>query len=244
MKKFPSPSLAALAVALLAAPAALAMDQRQADTACGDWKLECPQGATIGDALPKKTGVLECKVKGSAVKDGPSVNCTEHKALSWGDWKAGKKHGLQVTLRPKGSWTEEWFAQGKPEGRTVEYSADGQLLKETHFHDGKKHGPERSFKVSGQLALEEFWDKGAKSKKPVPVFGEAKPAELASEAKPRTAAKAKASKAAAAPAAEGESAPEEATPVDEGKTEEAKAPASEGEAPAAKEDAQAESPQP
>lgn len=242
MKKLPLPSLAALAVTLLAAPAALAMDQRQADAACGDWKLECPKGATTGDALPKKTGALECKVKGSAVKDGPAVNCKEHKALSWGDWKAGKKHGLQVTLRPNSSWTEEWFAQGKPEGRTVEYSADGQLLKETHFHDGKKHGPERTFKVDGQLALEEFWDKGAKSKKPVPVFGEAKPAEPAGgEAKPKTAAKAKTGKA-AAPASEGDSAAEEAAPVDEGKAAEAKAP--EGEAPAAKEDAQAESPQP
>jgi hypothetical protein len=243
MKTLLSPSLAALAVTLLAAPAALAMDQRQADAACGDWKLECPKGATIGDALPKKTGALECKVKGSAVKDGPAVSCKERKALAWGDWKAGKKHGLQVTLRPNRSWTEEWFAQGKPEGRTVEYSADGQLLKETYFHDGKRHGPERTFKVDGQLALEEFWDKGAKSKKPVAVFGAAKPAEpTGGEAKPKAAAKAKAGKATAAPEGEGESAPEEAAPADEGKAAEAKPP--EAEAPAAKEDATAESPQP
>ena len=172
MQKLPSPSLAALAVTLLAAPAALAMDQRQANAACHEWKLECPKGATIGEDLPKKTGVLECKAKGSATKEGPSVNCKDRKALSWGDWKAGQKHGLQVTMRPNGSWTEELFAQGKPEGRTVEYSANGQLLKETHFHDGKKHGPERTFKKDGQLATEEFWDKGVKSKKPVPAQAE------------------------------------------------------------------------
>ncbi|WP_224369088.1 toxin-antitoxin system YwqK family antitoxin [Hyalangium versicolor] len=238
MKKLPSSSLAALAVMLLAGPAALAMDQRQADAACVDWKLECPKGATIGDGLPKKTGALECKLKGGAAKEGPAVNCKDRKALSWGDWKAGKKHGLQVTLRPNGSWTEELFAQGKPEGRSVEYSADGQLLKETFFHEGKKHGPERTFQTDGKQASEEFWDKGAKSKKPVAAFA-------TGESKAKAAAKAKGSKSTAAPEGEEESSTDEAqTPAAESKPEEPEAPASgEAEPPAAKEGAQAESTQ-
>ncbi|MFL5345073.1 MAG: toxin-antitoxin system YwqK family antitoxin [Hyalangium sp.] len=168
MKLPPSP-LAALAVALLAAPPALAMDQRQADASCASWKLECPKGATAPTGPAKKAGVLECKAKGGAVKEGPSVSCKDGKALAWGDWKAGKKHGLQVTIRPNGSWIEELFAEGKQEGRSAEYSADGQLLKETYFQAGKKHGPERTFQVDGTLATEELWDKGVKGKKPAPT---------------------------------------------------------------------------
>ncbi len=163
MKLLPSP-LAALAVALLAAPAAFAMDQRQADASCASSKLECPKGATFTPA--KKLGPLECKARGGTVKEGPAVICKDGKALAWGDWKAGKKHGLQVTLRPNGSWTEELFADGKPEGRSAEFNADGQLLKETYFQAGKKHGAERTFKADGTLATEEFWDKGVKGKKP------------------------------------------------------------------------------
>jgi hypothetical protein len=170
MKLMSSP-VAALAVALLAAPPALAMDQRQADASCASWKLECPEGATAPTGPAKKAGVLECKAK--AVKQGPSVSCKDGKALAWGDWKAGKKHGLQVTLRPNGSWTEELFAEGKQEGRSVEYSADGQLLKETFFQAGKKHGPERTFKADGTLATEEFWNKGVKGKKPAPAKAKA-----------------------------------------------------------------------
>ncbi len=168
MKLLLSP-LAALAVVLLAAPPALAMDQRQADALCASWKLECPEGATAPTGPAKKTGVLECKAKGSPLKQGPSVSCKDGKALAWGDWKAGKKHGLQVTLRPNGSWTEELFADGKQEGRTAEYNADGQLLKETYFQAGKKHGPERTFTADGTLATEQYWNKGVKGKKPAPA---------------------------------------------------------------------------
>lgn len=248
--KLPSPSLAALAVALLAAPPALAMDQRQADAACTSGKLDCPEGAAAAGGTEKKTGPLECKVKGRPVKEGPSLVCRNGKALLWGDWQAGKKHGLQVTMRPNGSWTEERFHEGKAEGRTVEYSADGQLLKETFFHEGRKHGPERTFQVDGQLATEAFWAKGVKSKKPVAAFTEAKPSAPATEAKAKTAAKAKAAKSAAAAENEGEgeeesSAEETPAPAAEApKAEEAPAPASEEAAPAAKDDAQAESPQP
>ncbi|WP_224247676.1 toxin-antitoxin system YwqK family antitoxin [Hyalangium gracile] len=232
--KLVSPSLAALAVALLAAPPALAMDQRQADAACAAWTLECPKGATVPGGLPKKTGALECKKAGA--KEGPAVVCKEKKAESWGDWKAGKKHGLQVTLRPNGSWTEELFTDGKPNGRTVEYSADGQLLKETHFQAGKKHGPERTFKTDGQLATEEFWDKGAKSKKPVPAATTARTAEPPSEAKSKPAAKAKADKG-AAESEEGGSSEQAPAPAEESQPAEA-------EAPAAQEESQAETPQP
>ena len=163
--KLPSP-LAALAAALLASPLALAMDQRQADASCASWKLECPEGATSPTGPAKKAGVLECKAKGGAVKEGPSITCKDGKALAWGDFKAGKKSGLQVTMRPNGSWLEESFADGKQEGRSVEYSADGQRVKETYFQAGKKHGPERTFKPDGTLATEETWDKGVKAKKP------------------------------------------------------------------------------
>jgi hypothetical protein len=163
------PALTALTAALLAAPPALAMDQRQADASCVAWKLDCPEGAAATPGPAKKFGVLECKLQGRPVKEGPSVTCKDGKALLWGDWKAGKKHGLQVTMRPNGSWTEEHFAEGKPEGRSVEYNADGQLLKETYFQAGKKQGPARTYKPDGQLSTEEFWDKGVKSKKPVPA---------------------------------------------------------------------------
>lgn len=195
MKLLPSP-LAALAVALLAAPAALALDQRQADAACASWKLECPEGTTATPGPAKKAGPLECKAKGT-VKEGPAVICKDGKALAWGDWKAGKKHGLQVTMRPNGSWTEELFADGKPEGRSAEYNADGQLVKETLFQAGKKHGAERTFKPDGTLATEEFWDKGVKGKKPTSTAAAAKP----SAAKPKAPSP--------APPAESATAPEE-----------------------------------
>jgi hypothetical protein len=174
------PSLAVLAVSLLSASPALAMDQRQADALCAAWKLECPKGSTSTASGPGKgTGALECK-KGGAVKEGPAVVCKAGKALAWGGWKTGKKQGLQVTMRPNGSWTEEQFADGKLEGRSVDYSADGALLKETHFQAGKKHGPERTFTTDGKLAAEEFWDKGVKGKKPAapkaPAKGQAQAA--------------------------------------------------------------------
>jgi hypothetical protein len=166
MKPLP-PALAALSVSLLAAPPALGMDQRQADAICATWKLECPEGTTAGSSGPGKgTGALECKLKGRPVKEGPLVACKGGKALAWWAWKTGKKHGLQVTLRPNGSWTEELFSDGKQDGRSVEYSAEGQLLKETPFQSGKKHGLERSFNEDGRLASEQLWDKGVKSKKP------------------------------------------------------------------------------
>lgn len=187
--KLPAP-LAALAVALLVAPPALAMDQRQADASCASWKLECPEGASGPTGPAKKAGVLECKAKGGFVKEGPFVSCKDGKALAWGSWKAGKKHGLQVTMRPNGSWTEELFTDGKQEGRSVEYSADGQLLKETYFQAGKKNGPERTFKPDGTVATEESWDKGVKGKKP------------AAAAKPKAPGKAQTGASAAAPAEE------------------------------------------
>ena len=171
MKLLPCP-LAALA-ALLATLPALAMDQRQADASCASWTLECPEGASVPTGPAKKTGPLECKAKG-AVKEGPSVVCKDGKALSWGDWKAGKKQGLQVTLRPNGSWTEELFADGKQDGRSVEYSADGQRVKETYFQAGKKHGPERTFKPDGTVATEDFWSQGVKGKKPAPATATSK----------------------------------------------------------------------
>ena len=170
--KLPLLSLPALA-ALLAAPPALGMDQRQADAVCASWTLECPQGAIPPKGPAKKAGVLECKLQGRPVKEGPSVACKDGKALSWGDWKAGKKEGLQVTMHPNGSWAEERFTAGKPEGRSVEYSAEGQLMKETHFQEGKKHGPERTYGADGRLASEELWDKGVKGKKPEPPKDEA-----------------------------------------------------------------------
>jgi hypothetical protein len=243
--KLLSPALAALTVSLVAALPALALDQRQADAFCAAWKLECPAGAASTTTGPGKgTGALECKVKGRPVKEGPSVTCKEGQALSWGDWKAGKKHGLQVTMRPNGSWTEERFADGKLEGRSVEYGAEGQLLKATHFQAGKKHGPAHTYTANGQLASEEFWDKGIKGKKPVPASAASAPAESPAEAKPK--APAKATKGSAAPAAGEEEAPE-AAPAEEGEVaeEKAKAPASEGEAaPAAEDDSQANTPQP
>jgi hypothetical protein len=168
MKCLP-PAVAAVLLSLLAAPPALAMDQRQADATCATWKLECPRGTAATSTGPGKgTGALECKVKGRPVKEGPAVTCKAGKAQAWGNWKAGKKHGLQVTLRPNGSWTEERFEEGKLEGRSVEYSAEGQLLKDTHFQAGKKHGLARTYQENGKLASEEFWDKGVKGKKPAP----------------------------------------------------------------------------
>jgi hypothetical protein len=222
MKCLP-PALTALTLSLLAAAPALALDQRQADALCAAWKLDCPEGDTATATGPGKgTGALECKVKGRPVKEGPSVTCKAGKALAWGDWKAGKKHGLQVTMRPNGSWTEERFEDGKQEGRSVEYSADGQLLKDTLFHAGKKHGVERTYEVTGKLLSEDFWDKGVKGKKP--------------ESAPK--ASAQAPKAGAAAAPEPQTATE-AIPMAEDKAPEEKTPAPEGEA-----DSQANTPQP
>jgi hypothetical protein len=50
----------------------------------------------------------------------------------------------------------------------VEYSAEGQLLKETSFQAGKKHGTARTFKEDGRVASEEYWSQGVKGKKPEP----------------------------------------------------------------------------
>ncbi|HYH94718.1 hypothetical protein [Hyalangium sp.] len=242
--KLLSPALAALTVSLVATPPALALDQRQADALCAAWKLECPAGAAFtSTGSGKGTGALECKVKGRPVKEGPSVTCKEGEALSWGDWKAGKKHGLQVTMRPNGSWTEERFADGKLEGRSVEYSAEGQLLKDMHFQAGKKHGPALTYTTSGQLASQEFWDKGIKGKKPVPAAGAS--AKSPAEAKPK--APAKATQGSAAPAAAGGEEATDAAPAEEGEVaeEKPKAPASEEEeAPASEDDSQANTPQP
>jgi hypothetical protein len=166
MKHLP-PAVAALTLSLLAAPPVLAMDQRQADALCAAWKLDCPEGEAATATGPGKgTGALECKLKGRPVKEGPAVTCKAGKAQAWGDWKAGKKHGLHVTMRPNGSWTEEHFADGKLEGRSVEYSAEGQLLKDTSFQAGKKHGAERTWSEDGKLTSEEVWDKGVKGKAP------------------------------------------------------------------------------
>jgi antitoxin component YwqK of YwqJK toxin-antitoxin module len=112
--------------------------------------------------------VLECKAKdkGRVVKVGPAVVCKEGQGQAFGEWKVGKKHGRHVTMRPDGSWLEEDFADGKLEGRQVEYSAEGQLLKDTHYQAGKKHGPARVYGEDGKLASEELWDKGVKGKKP------------------------------------------------------------------------------
>jgi hypothetical protein len=165
-----SPALAAVTVSLLAAPPTLAMDQRQADAICAAWKVQCPEGTSATSSGPGKgSGTLECKLKGRPAKEGPSVTCKGGKALAWGDWKAGKKEGLQVTMDPEGSWTEERFSDGKQEGRSVEYSAEGQLLKETFFQAGKRHGAARTFKEDGRLASEEYWNQGVKGKKPEPA---------------------------------------------------------------------------
>lgn len=165
--KLPSPSLFALTLSLLSAPPALAMDQRQADAVCATWTLECPEGTTASGGEAEPDGTLECRAagKGRPVKEGPAVTCEEGKAQAWGPYKAGKKHGRHVTLRPDGSWTEEDFVDGKLEGRSVEYSAKGQLRKETFFLAGKKHGRARTW-AQGRLASEESWDKGKKGKKP------------------------------------------------------------------------------
>ena len=171
--KLLSAALAAATVSLLAALPALAMDQRQADAICAAWKLECPAGTTASSSGPGKgTGTLECKQKGRPAKEGPSVTCKGGKALAWGDWKAGKKEGLQVTLRSNGSWTEERFSDGKEDGRSVEYSAEGQLLKETSFQAGEKHGTARTFKEDGRVASEEYWSQGVKGQKPQASPGE------------------------------------------------------------------------
>ena len=211
MKVLP-PDLTALTVSLLAAPAALAMDQRLADALCAAWKLECPSGdAATATGPGKGTGALECRVKGRPVKEGPAVTCKAGKAQAWGDWKAGKKHGLHVTMRPNGSWKEERFEDGKLEGRSVEYSAGGQLLKDTSFQAGKKHGVERIYSEDGKLTSEEVWAKGVKGKAP-PL-----PTKAAAKAAPGGAAL--------------ESELEEATegaPVPEPKAAEEKAPVDEG----------------
>ncbi|MBN1204222.1 MAG: hypothetical protein JXB05_04790 [Myxococcaceae bacterium] len=209
--KLLSPSAAALAFSLLAAPPALAMDQRQANAHCAAGKLECPAGAPATLAPGKKAGALECKAKGRQVKEGPAVLCKEGKAQAWGDWKAGKKHGRHITLRPDGSWMEEDFAGGKQEGRSVKYGAEGQLLGETYFHGGKKHGAERTYKEDGRLASETYWDKGVRGKKP--AVAAQKPPE---SAKPLQSAEGPASESAApgeqaqAPAEAGKPAPEAA----------------------------------
>ena len=102
MKCLP-PALTALTLSLLAAAPALALDQRQADALCTAWKLDCPEGDTATATGPGKgTGALECKVKGRPVKEGPSVRAGRQ-GTGLGDWKAGKKHGLQVAMRPNGS---------------------------------------------------------------------------------------------------------------------------------------------
>lgn len=177
MKHLP-PAVAALTLALLAAPPVLAMDQRQADALCATWKLDCPSGNAATSTGPGKgTGALECRVKGRPLKEGPAVTCKAGKAQAWGDWKAGKKHGLHVTMRPNGSWTEEGFEDGKLEGRSVEYSAEGTLLKDTSFQAGKKHGVERAWSADGKLTSEEVWAKGVKGKTPpLPSKADAKAA--------------------------------------------------------------------
>jgi antitoxin component YwqK of YwqJK toxin-antitoxin module len=71
-------------------------------------------------------------------------------------------------MHPDGSWTEERFSDGKEEGRSVEYSAEGQLLQETFFQAGKKHGTERTFTEDGKLDSEQYWSQGVKGKKPEP----------------------------------------------------------------------------
>ncbi len=158
--------LAAFSVSLLAASPALAMDKREADAACADWKLECPEGATGPSGSARKSGTLECKakVKGRTVKEGPAVTCKNGEAQSWGEWKGGKKHGLHVTMRSSGAWEEESYAEGKQEGRQVEYSAEGALLKETYYEGGKKHGLSRTYKEDGRLVSEEQYEKGRKVK--------------------------------------------------------------------------------
>jgi hypothetical protein len=168
--KLLSPALAAVTVSLLVAPPTLAMDQRQADAVCTAWKVECPEGTAATSSGPGKgTGALECKQKGRPVKEGPSMTCKGGKALAWGDWKAGKKEGLQVTMHPDSSWTEERFSDGVQEGRSVEYSAEGQLLQEIFFQAGKKHGFERTFTEDGRLDSEAYWNQGVKGKKPEPT---------------------------------------------------------------------------
>jgi hypothetical protein len=184
--KLLSPSMVALAVSLLAVPAARAMDKRQADATCAAWKLECPEGATSPGGPAKKSGALECKaqVKGRALKEGPAVTCRNGEAQAFGGWKAGKKHGRHVTMRPNGSWTEEDFVDGKLEGRQVEYSAEGQLLKVTHFQAGKRHGLARTYTEEGRLTSEEHWEKGLKAKKPAVAKGRTpEPSEGTAEAK-------------------------------------------------------------
>jgi len=186
------PPLAALTLLLLAAAPALAMDKRQADASCASWTLQCPEGATATPGPAKKSGVLECKAKDKArvVKEGPAVTCKDGQGQAFGDWKAGKKHGRHVTMRPDGSWLEEDFVDGKLEGRQVEYGADGQLLKDTRYQAGKKHGAARTYGVDGRVASEERWDKGLKAKKPTvastpePEEAEAAEGEEASEPAP------------------------------------------------------------
>jgi hypothetical protein len=193
------------------------MDQRQADALCAAWKLECPSGDAATSTGPGNgTGALECKAQGRPVKEGPSVTCKAGKAQAWGDWKAGKKQGLHVTMRPNGSWTEERFEAGLLEGRSVEYSAEGQLLKDTSFEAGKKHGVERTYSADGQLASEEVFAKGVKGKAPP----------LPSKAAAKTAPGGAAPK------------PTEATPAPEAKPAEEKPQAPEGEG------SQANTPQP
>jgi len=202
MKLLP-PALAALTLSLLAVPTALAMDQRQADAICAAWKLDCPTGDAASTGPGKGTGALECRVKGRPVKEGPAVTCKARKAQTWGHWKANKKHGLQVTMNPDGSWAEERFEDGKLEGRSVEYSADGVLLKDASFQAGKKHGVERTYSEDGTLASEEVFDKGVKGKAPPLPTKAATKAAQAPEEKPEAGGKPSEEKKAEAPAGEG-----------------------------------------
>ncbi|HEX8700653.1 MAG TPA: hypothetical protein VF815_17515 [Myxococcaceae bacterium] len=194
------PALATFTLSLLTAVPAFAMDKRQADAACAAWTLTCPEGATSTPGPAKKSGPLECKAKdkGRVLKEGPAVVCKDGQGQAFGAWKAGKKHGRHVTMRPDGSWLEEDFVEGKLEGRQVEYSADGALLKDTRYQAGKKHGAERTYGVNGRVASEEFWDKGIKGKKP----------EVAKPAEPTEPSEA------AAPEGEQAAAKTEPTPVD------------------------------
>jgi hypothetical protein len=163
-----SPCLAALTFSLLTTPPALAMDKRQADASCASWTLQCPEGATATPGPARKSGVLECKLndKGRVVKEGPAVTCKDGQGQAFGAWKAGKKHGRHVTMRPDGSWLEEDFVDGRLEGRQVEYSASGERLKDTRFQAGKKHGPARTYGADGRVASEELWESGVKARKP------------------------------------------------------------------------------
>ncbi|ADO68394.1 toxin-antitoxin system YwqK family antitoxin [Stigmatella aurantiaca] len=166
MKLFPR-TLTTLAATLLAVSPALAMDKRQADAVCASWTLACPPGATASGGPKDPSGTLECRMtkKGRQVRHGPSVTCADGEGQSWGNYKDGKKQGRHVALNSDGSWSEEDFVDNRLEGRSVEYDAKGQLLSETYFQAGKRHGPSRTY-ARGVLTSEEAWEKGRKVKKP------------------------------------------------------------------------------